>query len=208
MKLPASLQAVIRYTYTKNEIGDWKRNLKYNVSEGNVIQQKCRTRRISGTTGPEHHRYIQSSVSPNPLPSLLPPSRGQGGHALNYQLSTGPPTKSNRNYEPVTRPEGPVSADSLPSSLYLLLSRSSSFSFPSHSKIYFVRACGWRTMRELGKCVTRLPALFIFARRNTPGHHAARCIPERSGLVREMRRYDWYFIAVRALLTRKAICRL
>lgn len=35
--------------------------------------------------------------------------RGQGGRALNYQLSTGPPTKSNRNYEPVTRPRGPVS---------------------------------------------------------------------------------------------------
>lgn len=34
--------------------------------------------------------------------------RGQGGRALNYQLSTGPPTKSNRNYEPVTRPGGLV----------------------------------------------------------------------------------------------------
>lgn len=33
-----------------------------------------------------------------------------------------------------------------------------------------------------GKCVTRLPALFIFARRNTPGRHALRSIPERSGL--------------------------
>lgn len=54
---------------------------------------------------------------------------------------------------------------------------------PPRTKIYFVRARGRRTMRELGKCVTRLPTLFIFARRNTPGRHAARNIPERSGLV-------------------------
>lgn len=51
-----------------------------------------------------------------PFPAVLLPlliyhllCQGRGGRALNYQLSTGPPTKSNRNYEPVTRPEGLVS---------------------------------------------------------------------------------------------------
>lgn len=47
------------------------------------------------------------SSSPSPLIFHLL-CRGQGGRALNYQLSTGPPTKSNRNYEPVTRPGGLV----------------------------------------------------------------------------------------------------
>lgn len=149
-----------------------------------------------------HSRSLRSFSSSPRNPALH--SRGQEGHALNYQLSTGPPTKSNRNYEPVTRPEGPGAGGGFA----LFLPFSLPPRPPSHSEIYFVRARGWRTMRELGKCVTRLLALFIFARRNTPGHHAAPSIPERSGLVSlslwEMRRYDWYFIAVpRATLTRK-----
>lgn len=65
-------------------------------------------------TNPKRHRYIRDLPFPAILLSLIVPSskllcRGQEGRALNYQLPTGPPTKSNRNYEPVMRPRGPVS---------------------------------------------------------------------------------------------------
>lgn len=157
--------------------------------------------------GSIHRCCIRDLFDPPPLPSPNPMlhSRGRvGGHALNYQLSSGPPTKSNRNYVPVTRPGGPASQRIRP------LSSSLPPLPPSHSEIYFVRARGWRTMRELGKCVTRLLALFIFARRNTPGHHAALQHPgaERIGLSERWGGMIDILLRFRATLTRKTICRL
>lgn len=79
------------------------------------------------------------SISLPHLPQPFLP-RGQGGHALNYQLPTALPRKSNRNYEPVTRPtrrqQRGLHRRSLPPSL--LPSRPPSL----HSEIYFVRARG------------------------------------------------------------------
>ena len=65
------------------------------------------------TSGPKWHRYIWSFVpyrySSSSSRTLSFFAGGQKGRALNYQLSTGPPTKSNCNYQPVTRPGEPVS---------------------------------------------------------------------------------------------------
>lgn len=162
--------------------------------------------------GSIHRCCIRGLFDPPPLPSPNPVlhSRGRGGGTrliINY-----PPALPRKAIAITCRSRGqgdqPANGFALfpppflPPSLPPLP--------PSHSEIYFVRARGWRTMRELGKCVTRLLTLFIFARRNTPGHHAALQHPgaERIGLSERRGGMIDILLRFRATLTRKTICRL
>lgn len=105
--------------------------------------------------------------------------RGQGGRALNYQLSTGPPTKSNRNYEPVTRPGGLVRSP------LFLLPRSLLLPFPPYGDLF--RTCTrMKNNARIGEvCHQAAGTLHIREAEHTwaPRGAARRgSIPERSGL--------------------------
>lgn len=142
-------------------------------------------KRCRPASGPKQRRYIYDLFDPLPPPPPPPNScfipGGKEGTRLiiNYL-----PTLPRKAIAITSRSRGQGDQRSSRFALFLPSSLPPTPLPPSHSEIYFVRARGWRTMRELGKCVTRLLALFIFARRNTPGHHAALQHPgaERIGL--------------------------
>lgn len=148
------------------------------------------------TSGPKQHRYIRGLFDPPPPPPLnsMLHSRGQRGHALNYQLSTGPPTKSNRNYEPVTRPEGPASRRIRPLSFFLppsLRSYPLTWRFISYVHADEEQCENWGSVS---------PGCW-HSSYSRDGTHlgTTRRSASRSGAdwsPRETRRYDWYFIAV------------
>lgn len=144
-------------------------------------------------TNPKRHRYIRDLPFPAILLSLVVPSsellcRGQEGRALNYQLSTGPPTKSNRNYEPVMRPRGPVSP-------LFFLPRSFLLPPPRTYKDLFRTCTRMKNNARIGEvCHQAAGTLHIreaehtWAPRGAQHPRAERVVAGRS--VQEMKRYD------------------
>lgn len=131
--------------------------------------------------GPKRRRRIRSSVAASSSSPHF--SRGQGGHVLNYQLPTALPRKSNRNYEPVTRPaEIPTrtSAPFLPPFFppfvrsFVRPSIRSSLPRPTQRFISYVHA-DEEQCENWGSVSPGCRTPHIRQTEHTPGHHAAAC---------------------------------